>query len=111
MKKLAADLGQQNIPEPLVQQLLPVQTLYLRVGAGEKTVEIWNDSNNNFFVIEGDFGDGVWGLEDLTVAHEARDLSDAKGYVNAYYTITVDDGSLSAGLNTRRLIKKSERRS
>lgn len=104
MIRMAVDLGQQNIPEPIVQLTVPVQTLYWRVGAGNKTIEVWRDSSGKFYVIEGDFKDGFWGQQDVKVVYEPRDLQDAQGYVRSNYQITDDDG-MTANYY-KRLVRK-----
>ncbi|MNJ90552.1 hypothetical protein D3C87_81510 [compost metagenome] len=107
MKRTAADLGQMNIPLPLIQQLLSVQTLYWRIASDKLTIEVWTDANGSFKVIEGDFSSGVWGLENIRVAYDAKDLSDAKSYVKANYVITVDDETTEANKTMKRLIRRS----
>lgn len=107
MIKTSADLGRMNIPLPLIQQLLSVQTLYWRVASNKLTIEVWADTNGNFVVIEGDFIGEAWGLENIKIAYNARDLSDAKSYVKSTYAITVDDEVNAANNKIKRLIKRS----
>jgi hypothetical protein len=106
MIRVSADLGQQNIPDPIVKLIVPVQTLYLRVAAGKKTIEIWRDAAGKFYVLEGDFKDGVWGQQDVKIAYEPRDLDDARAFVNSNYQITADDGVEMTTSSFKRLVRK-----
>lgn len=116
--KQAADLGMQNIPQMFVQGATGynLQALYWREGTNDnKTVEIWKTSDGVFIVAEGDYTDGEWGQQDVSIVNEAQDIRSALSYAETNYSLLQDEppidesqeGTLAASTKFTRLKKQA----
>lgn len=88
--KTAADLGYKNIPDMFVASATNygLQALYWREPAeDEKTIEIWKTTEGPFLVVEGDFSDGEWGQQDISVVSEQVDIRSALSFAEANYML------------------------
>ena len=115
-KRIAADLGDKNIPRVLVQQVIPNQlkTLYYREESSnplDKTLEIWNCEEHKFYLVEGDNSKGEWSVNNLQLIGEYDSVDRAVAEVRANYTLVQDENpepiSTAAGVKIKRLIKKN----
>lgn len=91
LKKTAGDFGESNIPDVFISQVLAPNekvALYWReLVQDNKTVEVWSTSDSTFAIIEGDFSDGEWGIQDLTLVDQKASLDEALNLVNSNYII------------------------
>jgi hypothetical protein len=118
----AADLGEMNIPEEILNQVtpLPLQLLYWReaaTNAENTTVEIWRTTDNNFVVFSG-YYDGQWNPNNVQVVSSESGDNYFDQLTNAMKTVRVNymfDGvpkapqepqELFANKKMKRLIRK-----
>jgi hypothetical protein len=94
--KTAADFGESNIPELFVKSAImpeePMALYWRELAEGNKTIEIWSTQETKYVIVEGDFSDGEWGQQDVTLVDTQEKLTDAIEQVRASY-ILVDGGS------------------
>lgn len=96
LMKTAADFGESNIPELFVKSAImpeePMALYWRELAEGNKTIEIWSTQETKYVIVEGDFSDGEWGQQDVTLVDTQEKLTDAIEQVRASY-ILVDGGS------------------